>query len=606
MNERLSAIPSSRERDPKESEYTQIAIRLAKDFIYRNVDAQTTERHIAQAKKDQTISAIETRNKKFESFLEFVKGAEFHEQANTLYYGAWQAQIIRQNPNAPESLTHEDIDEALEAFPLRDKLVDAETKAIQYYQAFLDSEEDPTVTLRESFEVKRNSYDPDEDEGTVTVDQIEIKKDDIEALINDLRVRAAERIQDPEERMKVLTILDNELKAIIDRLSKDDWGKKLELQEIYLLRRLIHSHDNGHLVSINHGTSRQDFKKGLSVDAVATAAGKTFEFQLKTFKQGASRNTKNRQNDIIAETQESLEGTNTNLAVLTTENITATYDSALRRSSDATVKSSEAYEALQPLIDSLENSHKTSSDEINRLVKLLGLTEDDLREEQERFQEKHEVLVKHQEAYRAKERLEAEKIAEVERKRREAELAEEEAERQRIEARIRLQENDASQSEAERQRIKTEKEAAMTERQSEKEKERIELKRIADEREAERLEKELKEKKKEEAKLRKKEALVGWPPVALTNLGNAPTLKRLGLLPEDWKGNPSELISAKKQFIQLFAKPRGKKIPAETDKPNALFAELFPTKESIENPTEEDRERLRSYLNQETKQSNAA
>ncbi len=571
------------------AEYARTVNSFARDFIYNDIPAEIIEQRINDARQDPEIGRIEQERHELGSLLHLVRGIELHEQANLYHGGAWQAALIRQpahperEPKPSETLTREEVADEFAAFPFREQTVEAERKAIGHYETLLKLNADPRI------ELSRN---------------ISLQRADIEVLINDLRNRLAERILDEGERKEKLAELDRELKVIIDSLTEDDWGKRLELEEIYLLRRLIHTADTGHLASVNHGTPREDLRPDRgSIDIEVTAAGDRIGFQLKTLKRGVSKTTRERQESVLKKAEQNIQGLSTNLVVLEAESVDSAYNSAVRRSATASVKRNEAFETLQPLIESLEEANEGGANtsltsERHRLLTLLGLTEEDLIAEQEAFRAKEaharqlgaEHRTRERERARAAEKLETVKKAEEEAAKQERLAA--------IQKRIQEQEEAARIAFEELQATQKAVEENTASRRGRKAEDREALAAIVAERKATEEAERQKEEKRKTAKARKAEKEQGWPPPSLVSLVTRETLQRFEFLPKEWKSNPKELMEAKKQFIQLFVKPRGKKTPAETDKPSPFFAELFPTKASFETPTEEDLEHIRGYLEQ--------
>lgn len=626
----LETSESEKEETPEEkleSRYTRTVDGFARAFIYQDESIESLSNRIKRARENPDLSSIEGRRHEFGALLHLAEGVQSHEQANFLHGGAWQEALNAQRaitpkghpPKPPETLTREEVEKEWDAFLLKKHMIEAEQLTIDHYEAALKLYPDFAIQVSEG---------------------ITIERADIEVLLNDLYVRAAERISDTDKRKVEIDSLDLRLKTIIDELAEkereiveenrrrkaeaatrgedkedgngielipnDTWGKRFELEEMFLLRRLIHTADTGHLVSVNHGTPREDLRRDHeSVDMVITYAGRRSSFQIKTPNSNAPREQREKQEALIEKSKEKLRGSSTSLITLKSMDIQNAFEKA---SEIDTIRRQDARSAFQPLIDTLEKSGKptannTDESEADILVELLGVSEKHLEkeraqdtEEEKELQEKAREIMQSRAEASAKEEARKQAEAEAEAKQR-VELERWEAEkRERAEAVAQKQREDAEKAEAERQKIRLEKEKAKAERKTEKDKNKRDLKRIVEEREK----KEEAERKKEEAKQRKKEraqeSKTAWPPKNFAGLLNASVLNRLGFLPQSW--NSDQLVEAKKTFLRLFAKPSDKGL-TDASMPSKLFKEIFPTRESLASPTEEDIERLREYLNQQ-------
>ncbi|MFA5130642.1 MAG: hypothetical protein WC477_07090 [Patescibacteria group bacterium] len=569
----IHEIPETDER-----KYERKVNELARLCIYneQGLNEKAVEQAIEAAQNDENLLAFEQKRHEIESLAHLLKGIEAHEHANIYHGGAWQAELIRQTglehktPKPPETLTRNEVVRQFEAFKFKQQLLEAESEAVANYESLL--------RLNPNAEIKLS-------------DTISVEGTDIAVLINDIKTRMTERIPNDEERKMALQELDQQLKKVADSIPDDQWGKRFEMEEIYLLRRLIHAADTGHLASVSHGTPREDLRRDRgSVDIEVTAAGDRFKFQLKTFKRGVSKEKREEQKKIIAEARRKLQGTSTRLAVLVTEDVKMTYEASLRQSLHVQTKRADKYAALQPLVDLIPgNKH-------HRLITVLGLTEKDLEEEQAMFEEKVEERQKIEEQLRLKREQEAEQEARLEQAREEERVRLENEEREKREAILRSQEESRSMSQQEREALTAAKQETQAQREARRQKDRAFLEKIADQRQKELDEIEAKRLKKEQQKLKAQEA-PSWPPKTLANLSSVPKLKNLGLLPPDWNNDLSALATAKKRFITLFATPKKKNAaPTEADKPNDLFRQVFPTQESLESPTSQDLNRLRTIL----------
>lgn len=561
-----------------EAQYTQKISALARDFIYADRDIKTIEKEIEAAGKLSPFSRIENEKHGLESLRHLAKGIEAHEQANLLHGGAWQAVLIRQpargtgQPKPPETLARHEVTREFEDFTFRQKLVETEKEALEEYRKLLALNAGAVVALSPNITLQRT---------------------DIEVLVNDLAVRAAERMAEDQARRARLQELDRELTKIIGRIPDDERGKRFELEEIYLLRRLIHAADTGHLASVSHGTPREDLRPDCgSVDIEITAAGDVFGFQLKTLKYGVSKTTREQQQAIIERARRKLRGAPTHLVVLEAEAVQNTFDASLRQAKSIPTSRADKFAALQPLTQALQGQSG------HRLLIVLGLTEADMLREQVEFDQRYAKRQKLEAELARKRQEEARLEAEIEERKRQAEAEE----RVKKETRMQQQEADRQEARLARESVVRLKQKRTEQRQAERQEEQKQLAKLLAEKESETAEEKTKLAKKEAARLKreqKEKTAPEWPPQTLANLGSSVNLIKLGLLPADWKDDVNAFMAAKKRFIALFARPKNKNIsPTEADKPNLLFSRIFPSRQSLESPADEDLRRLRDALNQ--------
>jgi hypothetical protein len=566
-----------------EAAYAHKVNALARSIIYEKPDPSEIERALEEARRDPGFGALERERHGIESLSHLLKGIEAHEKANLFFGGAWQAALIRQkgHPNAepkpPETLTRRDAAEEFEAFPFREQLVTSEQEAVMHYSDLLKTNPEDEIAISQNIALRRT---------------------DMEALINDLNVRMAERIPDSAVRKAELKKCDDELARIITRVSDRDWGKRFELEEIYLLRRLIHSVDTGHLVAVNHGTPRQDLRPDQgSVDVEMTVAGDRYGFQLKTFKSGVSGQTRERQRDIFERASRVLRDQPTHLVILEAESVQDAYERSLRQKTTARTSRRDKFDALEPL-----TSEMTVRDR-SKLLYALGLTEDDLAAEQKAFERRQAELLEQQKNFRKREAERMAAEAGVERKKEEERRRNEEEELAKIRMIKEHIKRSRIQAEEARKKEEMEKEKRAEERKKRKRAERMALERQIAEREAKergRAEKEAKRKAERLRRERKKTEVPGWPPKNLSGLFTAPVLQALHLLPRDWDGDARALLEAKKRIIALTGAPKKKGAAAtEADKPNPLFKRIFPSKQLLESPTQEVLRQLEDSLDKD-------
>jgi len=557
-------------RAEAERRYAQAAVALARRFIYmeQSLDEAEVEKATRNLLRLPALAALEKERHEFEALLHLIEGMAAHERAEIYHAGSWQMALAEQpgretgSPRPPETLTRDEVAREFAAYPFRQQLLAAEQQALDRYQKLLKLKGDFNFQLTEN---------------------ISIEHTDIEMLVNDLKTQIAERLADPQERQASLVALDRELVEIIGHMPEEQLGRRFEAIEIYLLRRLIHASDTGHLASASHGTLREDLRPDMgSVDAVVTAAGDVIDFQFKTFKYGVSAPTRERQAAIHEVASQRLEGSATHLVVLEAEAVQESYEKSLRQVRGTQTSRADKYAALEPMVSRL------SGQERRRLLSLIGLSEGDLVREQEDFERKSEERKKFEQDLRQKREEEERRTREIEQRvasvRHEAELAE----RARLEALENQKREAASVAQTEREAAARDKE----QRQLERQQKRAEEARLVAEREQRQKEAEAKEAEKErrrQERLTKKQEAPDWPPKNLVGVCNSGLLYNMGLLPANWQGDAMSFLAAKKRFFELFAKPkRGATQGQETDKPNDLFNKAFPTKESITASTDDD------------------
>ncbi|HVM90935.1 MAG TPA: hypothetical protein VMU11_03510 [Verrucomicrobiae bacterium] len=533
----MNPFQAPERRESAGAKYERVANQLARRFIYdeEELDPIAIERAIERARSDRDIASEERMHGELETLFDLLKGMAAHERANELYLGAWQAALIRQKataankPKPPEHLTRHEVAQEFEAFDFKKTLLYQERESLTSYRRLL--ERNPQASIRLS-------------------ERISIDHTDVEALVIDLRVREAERLEDEAERKRRLAELDRELSVLITRLPPEQAGKRLELEELYLLRRLIHGADTGHLVSANHGTPREDLRPDRgSVDLMVTAAGDVLEFQMKTFKTATHQEAKAIQAEALERAQRKLAGSSTRLVVLEQEAVHETYEAALRQG-EVRHSRSDKYAALEPLVESLRIKER------ERLLALFGLTEEDLTQERAEFERRQAGRREHEEEMRRKREEE---------ERRFAEAAERQAAKQR----------EGLEAERERQaRIDADKEKKLRESMERMEREReaserklreIEERQQASQTAARKAQEEAKQKAaKAEAKAAK-EGEKKWAEAKLAELGKPDSLIGLGLLAKEERNVPAAILAAKKLLAARYpnAKAVLKEFPFE-------------------------------------------
>ncbi|MBD3251432.1 hypothetical protein GF380_03180, partial [Candidatus Uhrbacteria bacterium] len=366
--------PRSPEADrTPEERYRETVRQTARMIIYEDADLESIRQRIDRATEDVEFKRLEQdprQGRQLESLIHLSEGIEANEISNDLHSGPLQTALLEHQH--PEQLNRRQVLKLMQ----QKQSPDPETGRKASLLELIDRYEQATV---ESYRNLLITHPGDE---IKLSERISIHRTDIEALINDVKVRMAERIEDDAERKTALEKLDAELAGIIERVSEVDWGKKFELEEIYLLRRLIHDADTGHLISVNHGTPRQDMnpQKG-SVDIEVAAAGDAYQFQLKTFKLGTHAGAREQQAEVWEKARKRLPP-GTQLVALGMESVREAFERALRQPKERNTSRGDKYEALEPITTEMDEAER------EKLLYLLGLTEQDLHEEHKAFLER--------------------------------------------------------------------------------------------------------------------------------------------------------------------------------------------------------------------------
>lgn len=557
--------------------YEKLVKDLAQHYIYDEGDlkADDIKNKISRALRTPMYQEEEKRKHELETLMHLLQGIEAHERANAIHGGAWQAVLNRQihdlslsngSRTYPE---REQVNQIFSQFIFKKDLLESEQEAVKNYSRLLDLHENTILHLNQNIEIHRT---------------------DIEALINDIRVRAAERLTNDMERRPILNQLDEEFKNIIDRVPEEQVGKKYELKEIFLLRKLVHAADTGHLATVSHGTPRADLRPDRgSVDIEVAVAGQVFSFQLKTFNRGASAEARVVQLTALDRAANKLRRSNTHLVVLDSGAVGRAYDSSLRQTEQQKISRLDKYAALSPLCDIMSNDRRSD------LLNLLGLTESELEEEKRNLEIKQQKRSLFEDELKKIREAELTREAEVneakERSQAELEAKQEEAKQRREQDIRQAQENRDAIARARLERMETNR------LKREAEKKEHEARKAAIRRTMEIMDAKQKliEKKRQKREGGKQES-GGWPPDSLAGLFTANMLMAHGLLPPDWQGDPVSFMSAKKRLLALFAKSKKSSAPNENNKPNKDFKLIFPNRESLSTPSPEDLARLQNRL----------
>lgn len=489
-----------------------------------------------------------------ERVLTFTEGLEAHEEANTLFLDEWRGEV--EKAEAPERLTHEEVAARFAAWPKQAELLAAESQALAQYEALLADETDWTLPV---------------------TDRIALTRWDVAAIVNDLQVRAAERIADADARGEQLDALDETLAQMVDAMPESEGvGKKLELEELYLLRRLIHAADTGHVMSVEHATPREDLDRHKAIDLHVSVAGRAVPVQVKTLKSDVHVEGRWRQAALMAHTEARFAGKETSVVRLEREAVEQAYRKA-RRAPAHVPHRTDTFTALQPLVNALPARMR------NNVFPLTGTTEAVFAEERMQFEARQAEMRALQASYFLKEEARAQAAA---REAAQEEAAQEEAALQA--KRDAIAQHEAAQAADADARIRERADADFRKRRAAEQHAEESLRRAEEERvlAALRAEEEAARAAQEEARRQKrkeKEAL-GWPPKTFAGMLTPPLLQGLGLLSTDWRNDPQALLGAKKAFLQLFAKPKKGKNPVDTDAPNAFFKSVFPQAHDMASP----------------------
>jgi len=582
------------ENAPKpEEEYSQKIRDIARRFIYAEnmLDTKKISAAINIALHEKTTKNLERESHGLEALAHLLKGIEAQEHADSIFGGAWQAALLRQGtqhplpPKPPETLTRAEVSREFEVFRFRQDLIDAEETALLEYSRLLSIG---------SFESVRVDDRPG---ASPAAGKIEITRGDIEALVNDLRVRSAERIPDDEERKASLMKLDDELLAIINRLPQEQAGKRFEIEVIYLIRRLIHAADEGHLVSVYHASPRADLRKDMgNIDIELDVAGQPFLVQLKTFNRGAQAERRDIQLMVLDHAAKKAKDSGTTLVTLDSSLVESAFSLSLKSDTGEEVSRLGKKEALAPLLDMVEEGFDRS------VLRLFSLTEAEMAKEMSDLSKNQDVRSRLDEEWRPWREAEAAREAEIraaEERRRQEALAERQEALAKAEAIKERERRAALDAQAEREALAKAKQEKLEAKQREREAER--LKREAREAEAKRKA-EIKAKKEQQAESRRlkmeaKKLEVGdWPPEKLAGAFTSDMLKAYGFLPADWKDDPMQFLNAKKKLLARFAKTKKGVSPTDQSAPNNDFEKAFPYKESLSSPTTDMIERVRRIV----------
>lgn len=568
--DRESSSPlHSVERTSEGSRYLGHLARITSDFVYNSrMTAAMVRDEIVKLKKDHAMKTFEGQERRLKACEHLFEGIEAQDLSNEIHEVLWQ-EVLRSRPTTdprglkrPDQLTRQEVATEFKAFPLADELIAEEEKALAAYRKFLEVNKGRIVPLDSA---------------------IKLEPMDVEILVIDLEVRKAERILDPKARQTALTKLNERLLQITDTL-KSNPGKRFEVMELYMLRRLIQAADTGHIASVRHGTPREDLKRERAIDLSITAAGQLIQLQVKNFDPDPADSVREVQEKSIAKARRNLEGSNTCLGVLSTDAVKKAFlltQEERARAGETTLHEKKA--AFRPFFEKMDPARSSV------LTSVLGLSPERLAKQQGAFEERERVRA---EQKRQLEEERARAPEEAERKRvlqsdfdalMAATLARQEAEDRATKERLeRALEIDLKAKEEARLRAQAE-----SARQAAKLAEvdaRLEAQRKAQEEQAAADARSASALKGVATRMMNKLDATRWPPTPsdIRGLVKLPVLVRLGFLTAEQARdtvNTQPIFEAKKMATPFFEDPK-------------LFKKAFLTKAEFEDPTPEVLERI--------------
>ncbi len=552
------------------SRYAGHLARVTSAFIYNpRMTAGMVREEIAKIKADPAMKTLEGQEKCLKAYEHLFEGIEAQDLANEIHEVLWQ-EVLRSRPTTdpkgqkrPEQLTRAEVATEFKAFPLADELIAEEDKALAAYRQFLVMNKGRSVSLDSA---------------------IKLEPMDVEMLVIDLEVRKAERILDPKVRQAALAGLNEKLLRIIDAL-KPNPGKRFEVMELYMLRRLIQAANTGHIASVRHGTPREDLKRERAIDLSITAAGQLIQLQVKTFDPDPADSVREVQEKSIAKARRNLEGSDTHLGVLSTEAVKKAFlvtQEESTRVGETTLHEKRA--AFEPFFEQMDSEQSVL------LANVLGLSPERLAKQQKAFEDRERARAERkrqlaEERARELQEMEVKRVLQsdfdalmaAERARREAE---DQAKKERLERALEI-ERDA-QEEA-RKRVEAEnarQKAKLAEVEA-----RLEAQRKAQEEQAAAEARSAIALKAAQTRAANKLDTNRWPPTPsdIKGLGKLPVLVRLGFLTAEQArdmANTQPIFEAKRAAAPFFEDPK-------------LFKKAFLTKAEFEEPTPEVLERIR-------------
>lgn len=526
--------------------------RFVSDFVYNAPSIEVARTQLAAALRTAPKQELGPLK---EAAFELCIAIDEHEKANQLYHGTWQVAVQRkQREVGTRELSRQHFEQVLREYKFTHELEAHEATAMEHYRKAL------VYLQRDVFQVRPT---------------ISISKTDVEVLINDLANRRINRTTDAFTRELRFNELDRQLERYVGDIPGHETGKRAELQELYLLRRLIRDANADHLIQVEHGTIPNDLDRGRgSVDFVITIAGHSRNVQAKTLLQKASDTSRAIQYGVMRRAKDKIDTEKTLLVEFELDRVTHEYTKAV---SEDRMKMSKLgkFEALAPLFDALPE------DDCNFLLHALQLTDADLAPERAQIKEKERELETARVVRLRKQAEEAARIAQIN------------AEREAREAAARIAEDERRADIEKRRREQAERDrlAAIeaTARNF-----AVQAKKLAD---LEAQAKRRKEHYKAEARVKKaattratnaEERAKFWQQGPIMKVALPRHLIRLGFLRSDWatSGGIDALNRAKQAFADRFAKAKKGKPGSLSDLANDEFIQLFPTEAAFENATQ--------------------
>lgn len=529
--------------------------RFVSDFVYNAPSIEVARTRLATALRTARPAELEPLK---EAAFELCIAIDEHEKANQLYHGTWGVAIQRKQREAgKEDLTRSQVEQALRGYTFAHELEQREKNAMEHYRKAL------VYLQQDVFQVRPS---------------ICISGTDVQALLNDLANRRINRYAHADDRQLRFFELDRQLERIIADIPANETGKRAELQEIYLIRRLIRDADMDHLIQIEHGAIREDLMKERgSIDMVITIAGQSWGVQAKTLLQKASDTSRAIQYDVMQRAKQKASTQGTLLVEFELDRVTHEYAKVLKEDRTAISKLGK-FEALSPLFDALPADGRAF------LLRALHLTEADLAVERADIEKKERELEALRVARLRKQSEETERIRQLNAER----VAREEAARLAEEARLAdVERRRTEQAEADR-RAAIE---ATAQRFAAQAKKIADVETGATKRAEAAKQKARAEKAAATRAANAEERAKFWHQGPIMKIAIPKHLVRLGLLAPNWPQlGIDTLDKAKQAFADRFAKTKKGKPASLNDIVNDEFIELFPTQAAFEAATNVTRE----------------
>lgn len=294
--------------------------------------------------------------------LPLFEAIDAHEQANDLAYRSWQKTVRELRSSLGEhELSRDIIEQAFRSHPDAHEIERLESQAMNSYRRVLQCLEEELVVHP----------------------GITISTTDIESLVNDLAYRRISRHRNDHDRVMRLRELNIQLKRISDETG-DSGGKRLELEELLLLRTRLLPSATEHLIQIEHGTLREDLRPELgNVDLILTVCGRPYPLQVKTYVRDLGYAQRAKQYDQLLHAKVKAHGHKTKVIEL---------DRTLVEKLSAQQRHREHLdplifrEAFDPLFDVLDPADR------DFLLEALHLSDEEIDQEREKLAEKARAI----------------------------------------------------------------------------------------------------------------------------------------------------------------------------------------------------------------------